>query len=80
MVDREATPSHYDRPDPDEPWRFVCPECRSPTIDSLKEKYVHGGHHQLTFYCRNCNEKLEYVIDQKSGKRVYQWDPDRGDS
>lgn len=72
MVDREATPSHFERPDPNEPWRYECPDCGSTTVDSLQKSTVKHGHDEFSFYCQNCGQKLEYVIDRKTDQRVYQ--------
>ena len=71
MVDREASPSHFERVRPDEPWRFACPECDSISVDSLEKARVRHGHDAFSFYCRGCSQKLEYVLDRKTGGRVY---------
>lgn len=77
MVDREASPSHFERPDPEEPWRFACPDCGSSSVDTLEKAHVRDGHDQFTFYCRACSQKLEYVLDKKSGSQIYRWTGDR---
>ena len=71
MVDREASPSHFERVRPDEPWRFACPECDSISVDSLEKARVRHGHDAFSFYCRGCSQKLEDVLDRKTGGRVY---------
>lgn len=71
MVDREATPAHFERPLSDEPWRFRCPECDSTAIDSLSKSRVRGGHDEFSFFCQGCSQKLEYIIDKRTDGRVY---------
>jgi transcription elongation factor Elf1 len=73
MVDREASPAHFERPSPDEPWRFACPECGSSSVDALEKVHAKRGHDQFAFYCRGCGQKLEYIVDKKSDTHVYQW-------
>ena len=71
MVDRESSPAHFDRPLSDEPWRFRCPECGSSAIDSLDRKRTRRGYDEFSFYCQQCTQKLEFVIDNKTGGKIY---------
>jgi len=54
------------KPDPEEPWRFVCPRCKS---------QVHRGRGDLLYFCHHCNvggfEKSE-LYDKKRGERITQ--------
>lgn len=41
------SPAYQRKPDPSEPWRYVCPEC---------EAQVHGDYHTVRKYqCRQCH-------------------------
>lgn len=73
MVDRELTPSHHERPSPDEPWRFACPDCGSSAVDSLARSRIRGGHDEFNFYCQNCHEKLVAIIDKQTDSKIYSW-------
>lgn len=80
MVDREATPTHYERPLPDEPWRFECPDCGSSAVDSLQKAQIGAGPDEFNFYCQSCSQKLEYIIDKQSDTQIYGWQPDSEDT
>lgn len=43
----EVRPADTSKPDPSEPFRFVCPNC---------ERQVQGGRNPVRFYCNHCNE------------------------
>ena len=61
-LEREVRESHTKSPDPDEPWRYVCPEC--------------GGtvrkHRGRLYRCDECNDgyKKRELFDKKRGKKV----------
>lgn len=61
-VDR-IPPIDSRKPDPDEPWRYVCPECGC---------QVTKGQASLWFKCWGCSETWEYkeLWDQKHGCKV----------
>jgi hypothetical protein len=45
-------PSHSRKPDPDQPWRYVCPECGRQVNGSMKQpndKFRCHEHGQFTF-------------------------------
>ncbi len=71
MVERESSPAHFARPLPEEPWRYSCPDCGTTAVDRLEKRGDRSGHHEFPFYCTGCEEKLAHVIDNKTGKRVY---------
>jgi hypothetical protein len=73
------------RPDPDEPWRYVCPDCGSVAVGLLKggsrpqaKSYPSGGRgqqqarsdRQKRVFCRRCGERKRELIDQKRDTRI----------
>lgn len=49
-IDGRPREADTTKPDPDEPWRFVCPDCgRQPTDRASGAK----------FWCESCEESLE---------------------
>lgn len=46
------------KPDPDEPWRYVCPECKA---------QVSGNKSMVTYYCEKCEVwwRKEELLDKK---------------
>jgi uncharacterized protein (DUF983 family) len=46
-VEDEVRPADSSKPDPNEPYRYVCPEC---------EGQVHSGVSNVKFYCHKCNQ------------------------
>lgn len=67
-MDDTVYESDYYKIDPDEPWRYKCPECGSVQVYDIKRKQVN---YDLPYYCVACAEKLNYVIDRKSNKQRY---------
>jgi ribosomal protein L37AE/L43A len=50
-VNGQPREAHSARPDPEEPWRYLCPECMK---HSLKAREKYGD-----FRCVNCDEAFE---------------------
>lgn len=80
-----ATPAYSRRPVVNEPWRFVCPDCSSVTIELLAggnrpkgKTYIlgNGGNidarrdRQKRYLCRPCGNRKAAVVDRKTGKEV----------
>lgn len=42
------------KPDPAEPWRYVCPDC---------EGQVHGSAHRTGWYCYKCDRRYYHRRD-----------------
>lgn len=58
-MQRDVPQADIRKPSPDEPYRYVCPECRG---------QVHGQYHTLlNFRCSSCDETWERdeLYDQK---------------
>lgn len=53
--------AHSDKPDPEEPWRYVCPDCHGQVSEW-------GG---LKYKCSSCgkNTQKDNLYDQKTGKK-----------
>ena len=61
-VRAELPPAHSSKPDRDEPWRYVCPDCGS---------QVDGSHaRQGEYRCCSCRSQHppENLLDQKTGE------------
>lgn len=54
------------KPDPDEPWRFVCPECGC---------QVFKGNSPHLYWCNTCRVYREKsnLTDQKTGEQTTFW-------
>lgn len=48
--------------EPEEPWRYVCPDCGTSNVERHKEN--------RNAYCRGCNIKIGRVYDKKKGVLV----------
>jgi hypothetical protein len=58
--------AHSRKPDPDEPWRYVCPDCRVQVFD--KPSTAAG-----TFRCKSgCQERWDRseLYDRKTGEQA----------
>jgi hypothetical protein len=65
-IDPDIPECHSRKPDPDEPWRYVCPNCEQQGIGRK-------GLDASLFKCHNgCNQKWERteLLDQKTGDRA----------
>jgi len=52
------------KPDPEEPWRYVCPECGNQVY---RAKHNHG------YYCETCQSggyAKDELYDKKRGERI----------
>lgn len=49
------------KPDPDDPWRYVCPDCAC---------QVHGRPNKLHYECTSCNRvwDADELFDKKTGR------------
>lgn len=54
-------PGDSKRIDPDEPWRYACPDCGGTNL----EKNVRVGP-----YCHDCTERKTFVVDKKTDAQV----------
>jgi len=52
------TPNHERKPDPSEPWRYVCPDCGG---------QVYSNDSRMTYQCSTCNGSYseDELIDKK---------------
>jgi ribosomal protein L37AE/L43A len=57
-VNGQPAEAHQRRPDPDEPWRYLCPDCEMHRLDNLSKG---------TVYCNNCKQRYDMseLIDKK---------------
>lgn len=85
-MSQASTDDYYDRPNPDEPWRYACPDCGSVTIDRTNRRgrpvpgkqYRAGGVGTMNanqdrtkrFYCQPCQERKARLVDRKTGHVV----------
>lgn len=56
----EIQPAHARKPDPDEPWRYVCPDCGG---------QVNGGDSSHGYRCTTCGVRHgpDQLYDRKRG-------------
>jgi hypothetical protein len=77
---KERNRGHAERPDPDEPWRYACPDCGDYKIVKIRggtkppgKKYAwyeqdERRRDELKRYtCTECSERKMHLIDRKSG-------------
>lgn len=67
MVNRECSPAYYSRVTTDEPWRYICPKCKSHTV-VLTRKEPKLDVDKGTFYCQGCRNYLDGIWDKKDNK------------
>lgn len=86
MSAAEVPPAHRKRPDPDEPWRYVCGDCGSPCVRTLKsperrppgKKYpanamgpiLAARQAMYKYRCRQCAERKTHLVDQTTGEEA----------
>lgn len=70
------------RPDPDQPWRYVCPDCDSHAIEIRRGKQRSDGfvgnyklagrdvqaNSRKQYYCNLCTTRHAKVVDKKTGE------------
>jgi DNA-directed RNA polymerase subunit RPC12/RpoP len=59
-------PRYSTRPDPDEPWRYGCPDCGNPQLN----EYAHAGD-ERHFLCADCGHRVreDELVDRTGGYR-----------
>lgn len=85
-LDTEAEEPDQQKPDPDEPWRYACPDCESVSIQRLiggkrphNETYTFGGRGKQAadadrakhFRCKVCAERKAVVFDKKRQRNIH---------
>lgn len=65
-------PAHTSKPDPGEPWRYVCPACELQQIEYRGPTGGMGnsGSTDRYVYCRSCRRRQRAVLDKRTGQEV----------
>lgn len=58
----DVQPSCHSKPDPDEPWRYACPECESVNVQKATRN---------TYRCYRCRWRGDVLIDLRTKSEVH---------
>lgn len=53
-----------------DPWRYVCPECRSVTVRTWVTGTPHGKPAVSKYQCQKCGWQGDELLDKKTGRLV----------